>query len=307
MFYKIKNHTFALEIIYKLQQNSMEKVKISSDTLYKFLTEHNVKQVRIAEKMGISVASLTSCFKHQLINNGVPRNFTVQNINRMNVAISQIAAELRMCLLTFGSDKTYTNQRGVTYDPALVAPLKRIGKYMNLTALVARVLGWNQDKKETTIVSPSSKNYGNITREDADRINAELLSVAGVLSSYEVVADESPTQTAETKTDKKQKGKRMEDSSAYPWDDTALPLPERSRLFREQFPGGVLLFRVNGGYTAEGDDALLLQQIDSTISPYNNVETGLVTAWMDGDAFAYILPRLIAHDKRVMFTDMYKE
>ncbi|MDK7740654.1 hypothetical protein QP561_10480, partial [Veillonella nakazawae] len=42
-----------------------------------------------------------------------------------------------------------------------------------------------------TLSAPSSKIYGNITRGDADRLNAELLSVAGVLSSHEVVADDA--------------------------------------------------------------------------------------------------------------------
>lgn len=299
----------------------MEKVKISQDTLYQYIIDHNIKLVRIAEMVGVSEANINSCFKHHKDAHGNPRSFTRYNIRKLNIALEQIAAELRGCMLAFGSDRTFTNMRGKTYDPALVEPIKRIGNLLNLTALVSRVLGWNQNKKENTLVSPSSKNYGNITREDTDRINAELLAVAGVLSSYEVVADESPTQSpiqtlpkvegaqaqvAETKTDKKQTGKRTEVAlSAYPWDDTALLLSERSRLFREQFPGGVLLFRVNGGYTAEGDDALLLQQMDSSIVPYTDVETELVTAWMDNEQMSNILPRILAHDKRVMFTDMY--
>ena len=96
-------------------------------------------------------------------------------------------------------------------------------------------------------------------------------------------------------------------SPSHPWDDTTLPLQERSRLFRDQFSGGILLFRVNGGYTAEGDGARLVHEIESNIKPYTNLETGLVTAFIDGDAITHILPRLIAQDKRVMFTDMYAE
>ncbi len=145
--------------------------------------------------MGISSASLTSCFKHQLINNGVPRVFTAKNIVKLNAALESLAVDLRLCVLNFGSERVFTNQRGTTYDPALVVPIKNIGKYLNLTALVARVLGWNQDKKETILVSPSSKNYGNISRDDVNRLNAEILSIAGVLSSYEVVLNESSAAT----------------------------------------------------------------------------------------------------------------
>jgi len=175
----------------------MEKIKVSQDTLYSYLTEHSVKLVRLAELVGISGASMTSCFKHQIINGGNRRSFTPKTIDKLNAALEQVADNLRSCVLTFGSDQVFTNQRGITYDPALVEPIKQIGEWLNLTAMVQRVLGWNQDKKENTLVSPSSKNYGNITKKDADRINTELLSVAGVLSSYEVVPDSESSSSSE--------------------------------------------------------------------------------------------------------------
>lgn len=298
----------------------MEKVMITQDTLFQYITEHNIKLVRLAELTGLSEASINSCFKHQIINKGVPRSFTSQGIKNLNVAIGQLASELRQCLLTFGGD-VFENQRGKIYDRSLVEPIKKgVARYFNINPFLERILGWSKVKKHNTLETNTGKAHGCITREDADRINAELLSVAGYLSNVEVVPDESPTQSPtptlpkvewaqaqaiETKPDKKKTGKRMEDSSAYPWDDTALPLSERSRLFREQYTGGVLLFRVNGGYTAEGDDALLLQQMDSSIVPYTDVETELVTSWMDNEQMSNILPRIIAHNKRVMFTDMY--
>jgi len=167
----------------------MERVKVSQDVLYQFLTEHGIKLVRIAELTGLSEGSINSCFKHQLINNGVPRRFTKYNVRKLNEAIWQIADSIRGCVLQFGSERTFTNQRGATYDPALVEPLKRVGEWMNLSALTERVLGWNRSKKDNVLVTKSSKAYGCISQADADRINAELLSVAGVLSSYEVVAD----------------------------------------------------------------------------------------------------------------------
>lgn len=301
----------------------MEQVKttISPDFLYKFLGEHNMTTVMISKKMGVSETIVGGCFRHALNRHGKPLSFSQANIVRLNAAIQQIAVELRQSVITFGSDETFTNSRGKTYDPGTVPTIHRLGEFFNLTALTDRLLGWKNNRKNMVLGPKSSPVHGNVTKEDVDRINAELLSVAGVLSSYEVVADESSSQTTPKNEQNitrtlilagKGKGRRkcMEksfESPSYPWDDTTLPLQERSRLFRDQFSGGILLFRVNGGYTAEGDDALLLQQMDSSIVPYTNVETGLVTAWMDSDAIANILPRLIAQDKRVMFTNMYKE
>lgn len=296
----------------------LQKVQVNSDVLYKYLTDHGVKLVRLAELMGISDGSLTSCFKHQIINKGVPRTFTDKNIIRLNDALEQVAEQLRGCVLTFGSDQVFTNQRGKTYDPALVEPMKLIGKWLNLTALVERVLGWNKDKKEKTLVTPSSKIYGTITKDDVDRINAELLSVAGVLGNYEVVSDEHGVtncaaginQFAEPQNNNKSFAQRKSVSFAAehnPWDDTSLSLQERTRLVRERFQNGVLLFRVNGGYTVEGEDALHVQELNSSIYPYTDQTTGLTTVYMDEDTIKKVLPLLLLENRNVFFTNMYKE
>ena len=300
----------------------MEKIKVSQDFLYNYLIEHNFTISTLGEMMGVSDSAVSACFLHTPTRHGKPQKFSASNIKRLNKALPMIANELRGCLLTFGSDQTYTNLHGTTYDPALVDQIKNgMNKYFKLRGLLNRLLGWNVTKCRTTLSIIKSPVYGNITREDADRINTELLSVAGVLSSYEVVTDESPSQTTPKNEQNitrtlipagKGKGRRkcMEksfESPSYPWDDTTLPLQERSRLFRDQFSGGILLFRVNGGYTAEGDGARLVHEIESNIKPYTNLETGLVTAFIDGDSITHILPRMIMDGKRVMFTDMYAE
>jgi len=167
----------------------MEKIKVSQDTLYQYLVDHDVKMIRLAELMGMSRASVTSCFKHQIINGGVARSFTPAAIGRINDALSVISGRLRSGLLQFGSSQVFTSSRGTAYDPALIEPLKQIGEVVNLTALLQRALGWSKAKKMSVIVTEKSQAYGHITKEDTDRINAELLSIAAVLESYEVVAD----------------------------------------------------------------------------------------------------------------------
>ena len=166
-----------------------QKVQISQDTLYQFLQDRNLIVSVIGKKTGIGNGLLMGCFHHNLNRHGKPLSFSAANIVRINTAIWQIAEELRGCLLTFGSDQTFTNQRGTTYDPALVAGFRKIGEYLKLRGLTERILGWNKAKCEGTLNVKSSPMYGRISQADADRINAELLSVAGVLSSYEVVAD----------------------------------------------------------------------------------------------------------------------
>ena len=168
----------------------MEKVQISQDALYQFLTEHNMTIGLLAVKMGVSEGIVYGCFRHSLNRLGQPLKFSRANVEKLNQAISTIADELRQSVLTFGSDQKFTNQRGTTYDPALAEPIRHgISRYFNLKRMTERVLGWNKAKCEGTVCTKSSPMYGRVSQEDADRLNAELLSVAGVLSSYEVVTE----------------------------------------------------------------------------------------------------------------------
>ncbi len=170
----------------------VQKTKVTPDVLYQYLTEHGVKMVRLAELMRTSEASISSCFKHHKKSDGSLRSFTPRNIRNLNVALKQISIDLRGCSLIFGSAQVYTNQRRKTYDPALVEPMKRIGELLNLTALVERVLGWDKQKKDNVLVTKSSKVYGTISKDDADRINSELFNIADALSTFEVVLDDAP-------------------------------------------------------------------------------------------------------------------
>lgn len=167
----------------------MGKVEVSQDTLYQYMLTHGIILSRLAELIGKSPEVVRSCFKHHKDGRGKPRYFSHANIVAINKALPVIADELRARLLTFGSDQTYTNQRGATYDPALIGPIKEIGKYLNITALVERLLGWSKGKKSAVLVQTSGKAYGCVSEPDVVAINNELLAVAGVLSSYEVVAD----------------------------------------------------------------------------------------------------------------------
>lgn len=167
-----------------------EKVQISQDTLYDYWMKNDLKLVRLAQLTGLSEASINVCFRHHPGTNGQPRVFTRQAIAKINEALPKIAAEIRGCVMTFGSDKVFKNQRGKVYDPALVEPMKRIGDYINITAMTNKVLGWSQNKKECVLVTKKSKVYGCITEEEVQTVNTYLLSVSGVLAGWELVESE---------------------------------------------------------------------------------------------------------------------
>ena len=168
-----------------------QKMKMSQDALYEYLTAHDVKTIRIAELMGKTPQTIISCFKHHNNAHGYPRRFSVENIAQLNEALAVISKELRGCLLTFGTDQKYTNKHGRVYDPGMIEPINRMGELLNMTSLMERLLGWSKTKKLAVFSTPSSKAYGNISEADVMAINAEALAIAGVLENVEIVPDDN--------------------------------------------------------------------------------------------------------------------
>ena len=165
----------------------MAKRQISADYLFKFWKEHHFTIAVLADRMGASESNVRGCLKHSPNRLGRPMKFSAYNLRRLNAALEQIASELRGCIITFGSDKTHTNQLGNTYDPSTVDAINHLGTYFKIKGFMASVLGWNEAKRFSVLSVKSSRVYGNVTREDIDRINTELSSLAGVLMDMEVV------------------------------------------------------------------------------------------------------------------------
>lgn len=164
-------------------------LKMSQDVLYNFLTEHGVKISRIADEMDMTPSAVTSCFVHRPTRHGKPRSFTAEKVAKLNEALRVYSNELRSCVLNFGTDQKYTNQHGRTYDPGMIESLNQLGVYLNMTAVMERVLGWSKSKKLNVFSNPSSKNYGNISEEDINKINIEVLTIVGTFDNVEIVPD----------------------------------------------------------------------------------------------------------------------
>ena len=165
----------------------MEKIKVNQDELYRYLKDHDVKMLRLSELMGTCDTAVTMCFKHSPDRMGEPRWFSAKSVQLINKALPQLAQELRGCMLHFGSELTYTNSHGHEYDPGQILPLKTLGRYLNITSLTHRLLGWSQNKKSSVLCRPNAINYGNISKQDVNIINTEILSITEVLDSYELM------------------------------------------------------------------------------------------------------------------------
>lgn len=166
----------------------MEKTKVSQDFLYKFITDNGINVSTLAELMGMSATMVNGCFRHNKDNAGRARKFPSQTLPRLNQAIVDLAAQMRGSLITFGSPQTYKNKHGREYDPACVESINALHRYFKLTPFLVATLGWTPNKKSITLHTPSSRGYACISSDDVDRINARILSVAGMLETVEIVS-----------------------------------------------------------------------------------------------------------------------
>lgn len=303
----------------------MDKIEVTQDQLKYYLEEHHFIRAALAKKMGVSESIVGDCFNHLLNRHGKPLSFTKKNVELLNQALQQISEELSRCKLKCSNEEEQASRRFINDDPAIIDGLRKISEYIKLRGLTAKVLGWNNRKCESNINLKESRLHVHIKREEIERINIEIMAIAGTLATWEVVADENAFDgnpaAAEDETEPaadvkpahhNNKGTRTRRGNAFesgsqPWDNTSLPLPERGQLLRAQWPQGVLLYRVSDGYTAEGVDVKVLCRLSSSITPYTDNTTGVTTAYMSQDTMAEIQPRLVAEGRRVAFTNMYDE
>lgn len=163
------------------------KTIVSPDKLYKYMQEHNFTAYVLSDYMGVSESIVRGCFRHDLNRHGKPLQFSAANLEKLNDALPRMAADIRACQLHFGQGQTITNRCGREYDLSIAEQVKTgMMRFFSIKDLTARILGWNWGKCQSRLSSTGSVTYSHVSREDCDRLNDELLAVAGVLSSYEI-------------------------------------------------------------------------------------------------------------------------
>jgi hypothetical protein len=172
-----------------------EKIRISQDELYQFMTDHNLIITRLGELIGLGIGSMSACFKHMLAN-GKPRYFTRQSVAKINEALPQIAFEVERRRVVFNTANNSSKQRKTMFDTGCVEQLKALGVYIKVDAMCQRVLGWKAVKSRKVLFAPSSTMYGHVTPEDVRRVNEELMFVSFWLQRHEVVADDGSSDSS---------------------------------------------------------------------------------------------------------------
>lgn len=145
----------------------------------------------LSQYMGVSESIVRGCFKHDINCRGKFLRFSEGNIQKMNDALHRLAADIRACQLNFGQGETFTNRCGRVYDRSIADQVKQgMMRIFVVKDIVSRVLGWNELKCKARLCSTGSVTYSNVECADCERLNDELISIASVLESYEVVSDQ---------------------------------------------------------------------------------------------------------------------
>lgn len=168
-----------------------KKRQVTTDQLYRFLRDRSIKDYVLSQYMGVSESIVRGCFKHDLNRHGKPLRFSSENIQKMNDALPRLAADIRACELHFGKGETVVNRCGREYDHSIADQVKAgIMRFFSVKDLTARILDWNEIKCKARLSSIGHKSYSNVERADCDRLNDELVAVASILESYEVINDQ---------------------------------------------------------------------------------------------------------------------
>ena len=164
-----------------------QKTRVSTDKLYKFMNEHDFTAYVLSEYMGVSESIVRGCFRHDLSRHGKPLQFSEANLAKLNEALPRMAADLRGCVITFDDKRAVVNRCGTAYDLTVADQVKAgMGRFFNMRSLTKRVFGWNAQKCSARLASEGSITYSHVSRENCDRLNDELLAIAGVLDNYDV-------------------------------------------------------------------------------------------------------------------------
>ena len=173
----------------------MDKIKVSQDELKRFLDAHHFVKVALAKKMGVSESIVGDSFNHMINRHGKPMSFTKKNIELLNMALHQIAEELSASKLKCSDDGS--TRRFVNDDPAIIESLRKISQYIKLRGMTYNVLEWGARKCESNINLKESNPRVHLKKEEIELINNEILTVAGTLAKWELVADGNDTISTE--------------------------------------------------------------------------------------------------------------
>lgn len=209
----------------------MAQSNLNPYEFYEWLKESGIKLLPLAEASGIDRGTLSSLFNRNRNWRGSQRRFTPALVATLNEALPKLAGRLVRAHAYFDVSQAVTKRTGC-YDPSCMARLKEeVVPIIDTTTLAEKYLGWSRSKRNNVFVNRTSHVYGNITREDVQRINDTLDALAQTIMQFCIVMPEEGTgEDAHTGA---QDGGRAQ-TPALPYDIDALRAKPVSELTEDE-------------------------------------------------------------------------
>lgn len=164
---------------------SME-VKIPVTKLKEYLNDVGIKVKTLADLSGINTQHLHKCLIGEVdARNGNVRTLSNENIAYLQEALHQLSLKLKYTFIFYNTDKEVCKKNGMRYCPDCVSQIKlQLAQYINILPFIQYALGWNRSKVRNVMDNKYGLAYGNISKDDCDRINITLAEMSARLDVF---------------------------------------------------------------------------------------------------------------------------
>lgn len=157
---------------------------------YEWMKDSGIKLKPLAQASGIDKGTLSSLFNRNRNWRGSERRFTPALVTALNEALPKLAGILVRAHVYYDLTQEVKKRTGC-YDPSCMVRLKEeVAPIIDITTLVEKYLGWTRAKRNNVFTNRNSHVYGNITREDVQRINDTFDALAKKLMEFHIVMPE---------------------------------------------------------------------------------------------------------------------
>lgn len=165
------------------------EIRIPITNLKDYLNEVGITVTALAELSGVNRLHLHKCMMGEVDDrNGAVRKMSDENLARVQAGLHQLSLQLKYRFIFYNSDQEVVKHNGGRYCPGCVEQIKeQLSPYMNILPFMQHSLGWSRSKIRNVINIKKSASYGNICRNDVDRINVTLAEVATRLDVFTLI------------------------------------------------------------------------------------------------------------------------
>ena len=162
------------------------EIRLSVTRLKDYLDEVGIKVTPLAELSGMTIQHLQKCLVGEVDQrNGAVRTMSDDNLAHLQEALHQLSLKLKYTFIYYNTDMEIEKRNGCRYCPDCVGQIKQqLSPYFSILAFMQYALGWNRNKVRNIMDMKTGTVYGNISRDDVNRINIKLAEIATRLDVF---------------------------------------------------------------------------------------------------------------------------